>query len=90
MATAGLTNVMTVARDGPTSAMSAKKTRKATAVQTSASAATLAADFADTEEGQVAAAAGAHARALIASDAITTLTAGRSARRLVRITGPTA
>src|SRR5205823_11051378 len=35
-ATAGLTYVMTVARTGPTSAMSAKKTRNAAAEQTTA------------------------------------------------------
>ena len=36
-ATAGLTYVMTVARTGPISAISAKKTRNAIAVQTTAS-----------------------------------------------------
>src|SRR5207245_1880818 len=48
IATAGLTKVMTVARDGPTSAINAKNTRNATAVQTSARPRTDAAAFAGT------------------------------------------
>src|SRR6266536_840169 len=59
-ATAGFTYVMTVALAGPTSAISAKKTRKATAVQTTArptrALSTLAEGIAS---GQVSAAAGA-------------------------------
>ena len=90
MATAGLTNVMTVARDGPTSAISAKKTRNAIAVHTSASARTDPTAFADTDDGHDTAAAGAHATELSANDAATTLTAGRSASRRVRMIGPTA
>jgi len=90
IATAGLMNVNTVARDGPTSAMSAKKTRNAAAVHTRASATTEATAFAETDAGHETAAAGAHASELSASDAATTVTAGRSASRRVRISGPTA
>jgi hypothetical protein len=90
IATAGLTNVMTVARDGPTSAMSAKNTRNAVAVQTRASATTDAAAFAGTDVGHDTAAAGAQASALITSDAVTTLTAGRSASRRDSSCGPAA
>src|SRR4051812_49898420 len=80
-ATAGLTNVMTVARDGPTSAMRAKKTRNAVAVQTRASATTDAAAFAGTDDGHETAAAGAPARELSASGAAPTVTAGGAAGR---------
>jgi len=52
--------VITVARAGPTSAMSRKNTRKAAAVQTAPSAASEASTWADgTAAGQVSAAAGA-------------------------------
>ncbi len=59
-ATAGFTYVMTVARAGPTSAISWKNSTKARAVQTSANPARLASTAAEgTDRGQVSAAAGA-------------------------------
>lgn len=82
--------MITVARDGPTSAINAKKRRKAVAVQISASATTDAAALAETDVGQDTAAAGAQASELSTSDAVTTLTAGRSASRRVSTCGPAA
>src|SRR5665811_2275622 len=50
-ATSGLTYVITVEREGPTSRISAKNKRKASAVQTSASAATAPTVCAETDAG---------------------------------------
>ena len=59
-ATAGLTYVITVARSGPTSAISAKKMRKAAAEQTTARPATDSTTCADgIADGQWVAASGA-------------------------------
>src|SRR4051794_41895730 len=70
---------MTVARDGPTSAMRAKKTRNAVAVQTRASATTDAAAFAGTDDGHETAAAGAQAGGLSAGGAGPAVTGGGGA-----------
>src|SRR5439155_17425752 len=72
-ATAGFTYVITVARTGPTSAISAKKTRNAAAEQTTARPTT---DSTTCAEGMLPghriAASGAYATAESASDAATT------------------
>src|SRR6516165_11467516 len=76
-ATAGFTYVMTVARTGPISSISAKKRTKASAVQTSASvridATTLVGGIAAGSEN---AAIGTYTSAVIASDAAMTPSAG--------------
>src|SRR5205823_4583912 len=90
-ATAGLMYVITVARAGPTSAISAKKTRNASAVQTTARPATDSTTCADgVDDGQRVAANGAYTSAVSASDAATTPSAGSPPRLRDRITGPIA
>jgi hypothetical protein len=58
-ATSGLTYVITVEREGPTSRISAKNKRKASTVQTSASAATAPTVSAETDAGMESRPAGA-------------------------------
>src|SRR5206468_10770960 len=90
-ATTGLTYVITVARTGPTSAMSAKKSKKASAVQTTARPTTDSSTCADgLEAGQCVAANGAYTIAEIASEAATTPSAGTSLSLRERMIGPTA
>src|SRR6266566_4196781 len=76
---------------GPTSAMSAKKIKNASAVHTNASTPTEASTPADgTACGHCRAATGAYATAQTASDAAITPTDGRPDRWRARIAGPTA
>jgi hypothetical protein len=90
-ATAGLTYVKTVARTGPTSAISAKKITKASAVQTMLRPSTDAITRpAGTSVGKLVAAIGTYASAVIPSEAAITPNGGRSARKPARIAGPTA
>src|SRR5689334_6471532 len=90
-ATAGLTYVITVARTGPTSAISAKKTRNASAVHTTASPTTDSTTCADgIVAGHLTAANGAYRTAAITSDAATTPSAGTSFKRRERMIGPIA
>lgn len=81
---------MTVARIGPISAMSAKKTRKAIAVHTSASPTIARISSAVARRGGLAAAKGAQTTALMSSDAATTPTDGRSLNRRLSTSGPVA
>src|SRR5712692_6754589 len=82
---------MTVARTGPTSAIRRKKSRNATAVQTTPSTATAASTA---EEGIVAGSwailTGAYKSAQAPSETATTSRLGRSARRREMISGPKA
>ena len=83
--------VITVARTAPTSAISAKKSTNAIAVQTTASARTDQTALAGGASlGRLARANGTKASAVTASDTEITPSAGRSARYRWRITGPTA
>src|SRR4051812_47782782 len=90
-ATAGLTYVITVARTGPTSAIKAKKTRNASAVQTTASPSTDSTTCDEgTVDGQRIAANGAYRTVAITSEAATTPSAGTSLSRRERMIGPIA
>jgi hypothetical protein len=82
---------MTVARTGPTSAMSAKNRRNATAVHTTASPTTDHTTFsAGTADGKANAANGAYATAAIVSDAATTPIDGAPASQRESTIGPSA
>ncbi len=81
---------MTVARVGPTSAMSAKNSRNANDVQTTASASSASSGLADTRSGTCSAATGAHPTAVRTRDVTTTPTAGRSLSRRLSTMGPAA
>ena len=82
---------MTVARTGPTSAISAKKSKNASAVQTTASAPTA---KSTRREGMAAgscrSASGAYATAVTTSEAATTPIEGRWGSRRATMIGPTA
>jgi hypothetical protein len=90
-ATAGFTYVITVARTGPTSAISAKKQTNAIAVHTTASPTTEPIAFADgVSVGRVKAAIGTYATAVTAREAAMTPMAGSPESQRCRIAGPTA
>src|SRR5665648_995362 len=89
-ATSGLTYVITVEREGPTSRISAKNKRKASTVQTSASAATAPTVSAETDAGMESRPAGAYPTAVSASEAVMTPRVGRPARRRLMMSGPVA
>jgi hypothetical protein len=82
---------MTVARTGPTSAISAKKQTNAIAVHTTASPTTEPSAFADgISPGRLNAAIGTYATAVTASEAAITPIAGSPESQRWRIAGPTA
>ena len=90
-ATAGFTYVITVARTGPISPISAKNRRNATAVQTTASPITDASAAADgVSSGRRKAAIGAYTIVVSRSDSAITPSAGRPASHRWRMAGPTA
>jgi hypothetical protein len=83
--------VVTVARTGPTSAMSAKNSRNASAVQTTPRVATAAITCPDGHAcGSWVTAAGAYTSAASSREAAITPRAGRSLNRLLMISGPIA
>ena len=89
-ATAGFTNVISVARVGPISAMSAKNTTNASPVHTAARASTADQALAGgTCAGRPTQASGATTIATAASDTATTPMLGTSARRRTTMNGPT-
>ena len=81
---------MTVARVGPTSAISAKKMTNAAAVQTAASPIIDQTTLALTWSGSETMAGAAHTTVVNNNDAVVTPTAGRSASRRVKTRGPAA
>src|SRR5215204_3223315 len=90
-ATTGFTYVITVARLGPTSAISLKKNRNASAEQISPSTTIDASASADgVESGRSASAKGITSSVAIASDAATGPSGSTSERRRFTIIGPTA
>jgi len=90
-ATAGLTYVNTIGRTGPASAISAKKTRNATAVQRTDRPATDASTRPEgIDSGAERNAAGRYGIAASASDAATTPSAGAPESVRARMIGPTA
>src|SRR5438046_528899 len=89
-ATAGFTNVISVARVGPISAMSAKNTTNARPVHTAASVNTASQALAGgTRAGRTNHASGATAIATAASETATTPMLGTSASRRSMMNGPT-
>ena len=82
--------MITVARAGPTSTISAKNSMKASAVQTSASVATAAIVSPETEPGRMPQGERRVGRGVMASEPVTTPRPGRWASRRLMMSGPVA